>query len=113
MSSKRVVFIWLASIILLAIFAGLSWLNLELSPEAGGQEFEITGYQVFPVISALLLLQLAAVLASFLTPITVARSISGLLAPIMLAHALFVAIGLQSNLQNAVEAQITEITGVA
>ena len=105
--------VWLASIVLLAIFAGLGWLNLGLSPEAGGQEFEITGYQVFPVISALLLLQLAALIASFLVPITVARVISGLLAPIMLAHAFFVAMGLQSNLQIAVEAQITEVTGVA
>ena len=113
MSSKRVVIIWLASIVSLAIFAGLSWLNLELSPEAGRQKFEITGYQVFPVISALLLLQLAALIASFLVPITVARVISGLLAPIMLAHAFFVAMGLQSNLQIAVEAQITEVTGVA
>jgi hypothetical protein len=105
--------IWLASIVLLAFFAGLGWLNLGLSPEAGGQKFEITGYQVFPVISALLLLQLAALIASFLVPITVARVISGLLAPIMLAHAFFVAMGLQSNLQIAVEAQITEVTGVA
>ena len=113
MSSKRVVIIWLVSIVLLAIFAGLGWLNLGLSPEAGGQKFEITGYQVFPVISALLLLQLAALIASFLVPITVARVISGLLAPIMLAHAFFVAMGLQSNLQIAVQAQITEVTGVA
>jgi hypothetical protein len=31
----------------------------------------------------------------------------------MLAHGLFVVVGLQSSLQNAIEAQIAEITGVA
>jgi hypothetical protein len=98
---------------LLAIFAGLSWLNLELSPGAGAQKFEISGFQVFPIISALLLLQVAALLASLLTPRMVGRVISGILSPIMLAHGLFVVVGLHTSLQSAIEAQITEITGVA
>lgn len=113
MNSRRITIAWMGSIVLLAIFAGVSWLNLELSPEAGAQKLEISGFQVFPIISALLLLQLAALLASVLTPAPVGRAISGLLIPIMLAHVFFVAVGLQSNLQEALEAQITEITGVA
>lgn len=113
MSSRKTTIAWLVSIGLLAVFAGMSWLNLELSPEAGAQEFEISGYQVFPIISALMLLQVASLLATLLTPELVARSISGLLAPIMLAHGLFVLFGLQVSLQNAIEVQITEITGVA
>jgi hypothetical protein len=113
LNSRRSTIAWIASIALLAIFAGLSWLNLELSPEAGAQKFEIFGFQVFPIISALLLLQVAALLASLLTPKMVSRVISGLLSPIMLAHGLFVVVGLQSSLQSAIEAQITEITGVA
>ena len=113
MNSRRSTIAWIASIALLAIFSGLSWLNLELSPEAGAQKFEISGFQVFPIISALLLLQVAALLASLLTPKMVSRVISGILSPIMLAHGLFVFLGLQSSLQSAIEAQITEITGVA
>ena len=113
MNSRRITIAWLGSIVLLAVFAGLSWLNLELSPEAGAQEFEISGFQVFPIISALLLLQVAALLASLLTPKLVSRVISGILSPIMLAHGLFVVVGLQSSLQDAIEAQITDITGVA
>ena len=113
MSSKRVTILWLVTVVLLSVFAGLSWLNLELSPEAGAQKFEISGYQVFPIISALLLLQVAALLASILTPVLVGRSVSGLLVPVMLAHGFLVAVGLQTNLQTAVSAQIIEITGVA
>jgi hypothetical protein len=97
----------------MAAFAGMSWINLELSPEAGAQKYEISGYQVFPIISALMLLQVASLLATLLTPELVARAISGLLAPIMLAHALFVFFGLQPNTQNAIRVQITEMTGVS
>lgn len=113
MNSRRITIAWIGSIVLLAVFAGLSWLNLELSPEAGAQVFEISGFQVFPIISALLLLQVAALLASLLTPKLVSRVISGILSPIMLAHGLFVFVGLQSGLQDAIEVQITDITGVA
>jgi hypothetical protein len=113
MNSKRITVAWLVSILLLVVFAGLSWLDLELTPEAGAQKFEISGYQVFPIISALLLLQGAALLSSVLTPVAVGRAISVLMVPIMLAHAIFVVVGLQSNLQNAVAVQISEITGVA
>ena len=113
MSSKRITIAWLVSILLLVVFAGLSWLDLELTPEAGAQKFEISGYQVFPIISALLLLQGVALLSSVLTPVAVGRAIAGLMVPIMLAHAIFVVVGLQSNLQNAVAVQISEITGVA
>ena len=112
MNSKRITIAWLVSILLLVVFAGFSWLELELTPEAGAQKFEISGYQVFPIISALLLLQGAALLSSVLTPVAVGRAISGLLVPIMLAHAIFVVVGLQSNLQNAVAVLISEITGV-
>jgi hypothetical protein len=112
MSSKRVIIAWLVSILLLVVFAGLSWLDLELTPEAGAQKFEISGYQVFPIISALLLLQGAALLSSVLTPVAVGRAIVGLMVSIMLAHGFYVVVGLQLNLQNAVAVQISEITGV-
>jgi hypothetical protein len=111
--SRKISIAWLATIALLLISAGISWLNLQLSPEAGEQEFAISGYQVFPIISALMLLQVAALLATLLTPKTVARAISGILAPIMLVHGFFVLFNLQASLQNAIEVQITEITGVS
>ena len=112
MSSKRITVAWLISILLLVVFAGLSWLDLELTPEAGAQKFVISGYQVFPIISALLLLQGAALLSSVLSPVAVGRAIAGLMVPIMLAHGFYVVVGLQLNLQNAVAVQISEITGV-
>lgn len=112
MNQRNVAFAWLASILLLTVFAGLSWLNLELTPEAGAQVVEITGYIVFPVISALILLQAAALLASFLTPVTVGRVISGSLVPVMVLHGVYVGLSLQGATQNAIAAQVGEITGV-
>lgn len=112
MNQRNVSFAWLASILLLAIFAGTSWLNLTLTPDAGEQELEISGYLVFPIISALVLLQASALLATFLTPVAVGRVIAGLLAPVMLFHAGFVALNLEQGFQAAVAAEIAEITGV-
>ena len=113
MKLRRITIAWFASILLLAVFAGLSWVNLELTPEAGAQSFEISGYQIYPIISALLLLQAAALLASVLTPAVVGRAISGLMLLAMLVHGFYVVEGLQPNLQNAIAIQISEITGVA
>lgn len=113
MNLRRITIAWFASILLLAVFAGLSWVNLELTPEAGAQSFEISGYQTYPIISALLLLQAAALLASVLTPAVVGRAISGLMLLAMLVHGFYVVEGLQPNLQNAIAIQISEITGVA
>jgi len=113
LNSKRLAIAWLGSILLLAVFAGMSWLNLELSPEAGAQAFELSGLQVFPIISALLLLQIAAFLVSLLTPYLVSRVISGIMVPVMVVHSFSVIAGLQARMQTAIEAKITEITGVA
>lgn len=112
MNQRNVSFAWLASILLLAIFAGTSWLNLSLTPDAGEQELEISGYLVFPIISALVLLQASALLATFLTPIAVGRVIAGVLAPVMLVHGGFVIFNLEQGFRAAVAAEIAEITGV-
>lgn len=112
MNQRTISFVWLASILILAIFAGTSWLNLSLTPDAGDQTLEITGYIVFPIISALVLLQGAALLATFFTPIAVGRAIAAIVAPIMLAHGIFVLLSLESSFQAAVSAEIAQATGV-
>jgi hypothetical protein len=111
-NQRNISFAWLASILVLAIFAGTSWLSIKLTQDAGEQDLEITGYLVFPIISALVLLQAAALLATFLTPITVGRVIAALLVPVMLTHGLFVVLSLESSFQNAVSTEIAQITGV-
>lgn len=113
MNSKQVAIFWITSTVMLAIFAGVNWIELAFAPEAGAQEFGISGFQVFPIISALLLLQVAAILVSFLTPEIVGRAIAGLLGLIMLVHGVYVAIGVESGTQAAIGAKVTEITGVA
>ena len=113
MNQRNLTFAWLASILLLAVFAGLRWLEVVLTPDAGGQIIEVTGYLVFPIISALILLQAASLLTSFFTPIVVGRWIAGLVAPVMLVHAVLTVIGLEDAIQASLAAGISDVTGVA
>jgi hypothetical protein len=112
-NQRNLTFAWLASILLLAVFAGLRWLEVVLTPDAGGQIIEVTGYLVFPIISALILLQAASLLTSFFTPIVVGRWIAGLVAPVMLVHAVLTVIGLEDAIQASLAAGISDVTGVA
>ena len=113
MNQRNLTFAWLASILLLAVFAGLRWLEVVLTPDAGGQIIEVTGYLAFPIISALILLQAASLLTSFFTPIVVGRWIAGLVAPVMLVHAFLIVIGLEDAIQASLAAGISDGTGVA
>jgi fatty acid desaturase len=112
-SQRNVSFAWLTSILLLSVSAGLSWHQIQLTPDAGGQSIEVTGFSAFPIISALILLQAAALLASFFAPAAVGRWSAGLMVPAMLAHAFLVGFGVQSSVQDSITGSISEITGVA
>jgi hypothetical protein len=113
MNQRNLSFAWLGSILLLAVFAGFSWTEVLLTAEAGGQSIEVTGYSAFPIISALVLLQGASLLASFFTPIAVGRWITGLLSPVMLGHAVLLMVSLDERLQSSLAGSLIEITGVA
>lgn len=113
MNQRNLTFAWLGSILLLAIFAGVSWQAVSLTSDAGGQRIEVTGYLAFPIISALILLQAASLLASFFTPIRVGRWIAGTLAPVMIIHGVLIVIGSNEAIQIALEGAISDETGVA
>jgi hypothetical protein len=112
MNLRRTSLVWLLTILILTVLAGLSWVDLTLSPASGGQQIQVTGFLVFPIISALLLLQGSALLAAFFTPSLVGRVISAVLVPIVLWHAVVVVSTAQLALQDAVAAEITKATGV-
>ena len=112
MNPRRASLAWLLTVLLLAVVAGFSWIYLTLSPASGGQQIQVTGFLVFPEISALLLLQASALLAAFFTPSLVGMIISALQVPIALWHAIVVLTTIQQALQDAVAAEITKATGV-
>ena len=113
MNQRNLTFAWLGSILLLSIFAGFNWLEVVLTPDAGGQLIEVTGYLAFPIISALILLQAASLLASFFTPVLVGRWIAGLLSPVMLGHSVLLVLSLEDGVQGALAGLLSEITGVS
>jgi hypothetical protein len=112
-NQRNLTFAWLGSILLLSVLAGFNWLEVVLTPDAGGQLLEVTGYLAFPIISALILLQAASLLASFFSPVLVGRWIAGLLSPVMLGHALLLALSLEDGVQGALAGLLSEITGVS
>lgn len=112
MTARSVSLIWLFTILALTVLAGFSWVDLTLTPASGGQKIELTGFVVFPIISALLLLQGSALLAAFFTPSIVGRIISGIQVPIGVWHAVVIVTTIESSLQDAVAAEITKATGV-
>jgi hypothetical protein len=112
-NQRNLTFAWLGSILLLSVFAGFNWLEVLLTPEAGGQIIEITGYLAFPIISALILLQAASLLASFFTHVLVGRWIAGFLSPVMLGHAVLLVLSLDEGVQGALAGLLGEITGVS
>ena len=113
MNQRNLTFAWLGSILLLSVFAGFNWFEVVLTPDAGGQLLEVTGYLAFPIISALILLQAASLLASFFTPVLVGRWVAGLLSPVMLGHALLLVLSLEDGVQGALAGLLSESTGVS
>lgn len=112
MTQRNVSLAWLLTILLLTVLAGFSWVDVTLSPASGGQLIQVTGFLVFPIISALLLLQGSALLAAFFTPPLVGRIIAGVQVPIVIWHAVVLLTTIQQGLQDAVAAEITKATGV-
>lgn len=113
MNQRNLTFSWLGSILLLAVFAGVSWQEVSLTSDAGGQLIEITGYLAFPIISALILLQAASLLASIFTPIRIGRWIAGALVPVMIIHGILISMGSNEAIQVSLAGAISDVTGVA
>ncbi|CAB4623296.1 unannotated protein [freshwater metagenome] len=103
---------WVLTIFLMSIFAGLSWAEVDLTLAAGGQNLEVSGFQAFPVASALILLQAVALLTNLFTPELFGRLIAALLIPIQLWHLIAVSSSGAMAVQIAVETKVAEITGV-
>jgi len=111
--SRRVLLLsWFASLLLLVMVAGFSWVDVSLSPTSGGQTIAVTGYIAFPVISALVLLQGASLLAVIFTPALISKVIASLQIPILGWHLFVVLTNSGAALEQAVAAEITEATGV-
>ena len=112
MSQRSFSLAWLATLVFLTLLAGFNWVDLGLSPAAGGQLIPITGFVSFPIISALLLLQGASLLAAVFSPLKVSKVIAVLLIPIVAWHAFTVLATAQVAFDQAVAAEITKATGV-
>jgi hypothetical protein len=112
MNRKVLMGLWFGSLMLIVLVAGSSWIDVLLSPAAGGQLIQITGLSTFPIIGALALLQGASLLASAFTPALVSKSIVGIQIPVIAWHLVVVSSTAASALQQAISAEITKTTGV-
>lgn len=112
MNHRNVSAVWLATILMITVLAGFSWIDLTLSPASGGQQIVVTGFLVFPIISAMLLLQGAALLAAFFIPPLIGKLVAAAQVPLVGWHAVVVLTTIQQSLQEAVALEITKATGV-
>ena len=112
MTRSRSIALWLLSLMLLAISAGQSWNSFELSDEVGGGIVEVSGFEAFPVIGALLALQVVAALLSFLVRPMLTRFISIAITPLMLWNLIDVLSNSASQVQLTFVRALAEQTGV-
>ena len=103
---------WLLTLLTISVFAGSTWVEIVLNPEAGGQQIHVTGNHVFPVTAALLLLQAAGLLTSYFAPDVFGRFIAGSLAIGMMTHLVSVGLEMDAAMDLALSAEISEATGI-
>jgi hypothetical protein len=112
MTRTRAVALWLVSLMLLAISAGQSWNTFELSGEVGGGIVEVSGFEAFPVIGVLIVLQVVAVLLSLLVRPMLTRFITIAITPLMLWNLIDVLSNSASQVQLTFVRALAEQTGV-
>ena len=112
MNQRSFTIAWVATLLMLALVASFSWVDLSLSPVAGGQLIPITGFLSFPIISALLMLQGSSLLAAVFTPMKVSKVIAAVQIPIIAWHVFTVVTTAQPAFDQAVAAEITKATGI-
>lgn len=113
MNQRTAIIGWFASLLLLVVTVSNSFATVALTKQAGGQVFELSGYQVFPVANALILMQGAAFLVSFLIPVSISRVISAALVPVMIWHLVLVITTLEDSIAKALAFKVASITGVS
>jgi len=112
MKQRSVLAFWLVTLLLIPLAAGISWLDVTLSPASGGQVIGVTGFKAFPIIGALILLQAASFLAAIFTPAAVSKAIAVVQVPIVAWHLFMVLTSILGALESTVSAEITRLTGV-
>lgn len=93
--------------------ASSNWVEITLIPEAGSQSIWVTGFEVFPVAGALLLLQSFAVVVSLLSKELVGRIVRLALLPIVMWQVISGFIDLSGDLKATIAAKVTDLTGIS
>lgn len=112
-SSSRYFLFSAALLAFLAVLSGMAWVSIVLKPEVGGQEIALSGFQLEPLISSLLILQFLLIALLKFFPSLTRRA--GLMVPAIISFALGV-IALTSVLSqysNQIANEITESTGIS
>ncbi|MFM7013699.1 MAG: Trp biosynthesis-associated membrane protein [Actinomycetota bacterium] len=106
-------FLWLISLGLVCIAGGFTWVGYQFTQEAGGKAIVLSGYEVFPSMAPILLLQAAALVVSLLLSAGPKRILAIILALCMgwhLAELIFIQVKL---FEVALNSSIAAVSGVA
>lgn len=112
MTRSRSIGLWLTSLALVSLSASLSWGSYSISNDAGGGTIEATGFAAYPVIGAIVALQVSAFLVSLIVKNTVTRVISVALLPLMGWSFLDVLVSSAVQVESTLSRFLAEQTGV-
>lgn len=97
---------------MLSFAASLVWGSYSISDDAGGGTIESTGFAAYPVIGAIVALQVSAFLVSLIVRNTVTRVMSVALIPLMIWSFLDVLLTSSAQVESTLSRFLAEQTGV-
>lgn len=112
MTRSRSIGLWLGSLGFLSISASLSWGSYVISDDAGGGRIDSSGFAAYPVIGAIVALQVSAFLVSLIVKNTVTRVLSVALIPLMAWSFMDVLLSSSVQINSTLSRLLAEQTGV-
>lgn len=112
MTRARSIGLWLGSLGLLSFAASLSWGFYVITDDAGGGKIDASGFAAYPVIGALVALQVSAFLVSLIVKNTVTRVLSVALIPLMAWSFIDVLLFSSIQIERTLSRFLAEQTGV-
>ena len=112
MTKNRALLAWLTTLLLLLIAAGQSWQTFTVSEDVGGGDIYVTGFQAFPVIGAIIALQIVLIFVGLLVKPLITRLMIGAITPLLIWVLLDIIFNTTEQVNATFAGSLAEKTGV-
>lgn len=106
-------FIWAFSVLLMVMAGASSWRMVELTPDVGSRVLTLNGFEIYPVLAVILLVQVLAKIIGYLVSPLAQRILAAVMVPAtaVLIGPLF--FSPESFSQSILAEQIADLTGIS